>query len=105
MPLKSTEIKNISCPEGKVQVKVFCGNNLFLLVKASGSKLWRLRFRYAGKYQEMALGKYPSISLKNVRKLAEEARASLIQGINPMKEEKESAQKQHIKISYSEPLP
>lgn len=89
MPLKSTEIKNISCPEGKVQVKVFCGNNLFLLVKASGSKLWRLRFRYAGKYQEMALGKYPSISLKNARKLAEEARASLIQGINPMDERRE----------------
>lgn len=44
---------------------------------------------YAGKYQEMALGKYPSISLSEARKLAEEARASLIHGVNPMDERRE----------------
>tara|TARA_B110000902_G_C14222889_1_gene555869 strand:+ start:179 stop:316 length:138 start_codon:yes stop_codon:yes gene_type:complete len=37
----------------------------------------------------MALGKYPSISLSQARKLAEEARASLIHGINPMDERRE----------------
>ncbi len=89
MPLTVQGIKNVSCPEGKAQIKRSDGNNLFLLVKAGGSKLWRLRFRHAGKYQEMALGKYPSISLSEARKLAEEARASLIHGINPMDERRE----------------
>lgn len=89
MPLTVQEVKNISCPDGKSQIKRSDGNNLFLLVKSSGSKLWRLRFRHAGKYQEMALGKYPSISLSEARKLAEEARASLIHGINPMDERRE----------------
>ena len=84
MSLKVQEIKNISCPEGKSQIKRSDGNNLFLLIKNNGSKLWRLRYRHAGKYQEMALGKYPSVSLSEARRLAEEARASLIQGINPM---------------------
>jgi len=84
MSLTVQEIKNISCPDGKSQIKRSDGNNLFLLVKNSGAKLWRLRFRHAGKYQEMALGKYPSIPLSEARKLAEEARASLINGINPM---------------------
>ncbi len=83
------EVKNISCPDGKAQIKRSDGNNLFLLVKRTGSKLWRLRFRHAGKYQEMALGKYPSVSLSEARKLAEEARASLIHGINPMDERRE----------------
>ena len=39
--------------------------------------------------KKMALGKYPSISLSEARKLAEEARASLIHGINPMDERRE----------------
>ena len=89
MPLTVLEVKNISCPDDKSQIKKSDGNNLFLLVKKGGSKLWRLRFRHAGQYQEMALGKYPSISLSEARKLAEEARASLIHGINPMDERRE----------------
>ncbi|MDN3390710.1 tyrosine-type recombinase/integrase [Pseudoalteromonas sp. APC 3691] len=89
MPLTAQEVKNISCPEDKAQIKKSDGNNLFLLVKKNNSKLWRLRFRHAGKYQEMALGKYPSISLSEARRLAEEARASLINGINPMDERRE----------------
>lgn len=84
MALTVQEVKNISCPDDKSQIKKSDGNNLFLLVKNNGSKLWRLRFRHSGKYQEMALGKYPSTSLSEARKLAEEARASLINGINPM---------------------
>lgn len=89
MPLTAQEVKNISCPDDKAQIKKSDGNNLFLLVKNGGSKLWRLRFRHAGKYQEMALGKYPSVSLSEARKMAEEARASLIHGINPMDERRE----------------
>lgn len=84
MPLTVQEVKNITCPDGKLQVKKSDGNNLFLLVKNGGSKLWRFRFRHAGKYQEMALGKYPSVSLSDARRLAEDARASLVHGINPM---------------------
>ena len=96
MPLTIQEIKNLSCPNDKSQIKRSDGNNLFLLVKNGGSKLWRFRFRHAGKYQEMALGKYPSISLSEARKLAEEARASLIHGINPMDERRERKRTKEI---------
>jgi len=89
LSLTAQEVKNLTCPEDQSQVKRSDGNNLFLLIKSNGSKLWRLRFRHAGKYQEMALGKYPSISLSDARKLAEGARASLINGINPMDERRE----------------
>lgn len=86
MALTMQEVKNLSCPEDKAQIKKSDGNGLFLLVKNNGSKLWRFRFRYSSKYQEMAFGKYPSIPLREARKLAEEARALLIHGINPMDE-------------------
>jgi len=89
MSLTDLEIKTLSCPEDKTKIKKFDSNGLFILVKNNGSKLWRLRFKLSGKVHEMALGKYPSVPLREARKLAEEARASLIQGINPMDERRE----------------
>ncbi len=87
--LTAQQIKGIECPEGKKQIKKADGNGLFLLVKSNGSKLWRLRYKYAGKHQEMALGKYPTIPLSEARKMAEEARLLLVKGVNPMAQRKE----------------
>ena len=86
MPLTMQEVKNLTCPKDKSQIKKSDGNGLFLLVKNNGSKLWRFKFRYSSKYQEMAFGKYPSVPLSEARKLAGEARALLVHGINPMDE-------------------
>lgn len=94
MALSALEVKSLNCPEDKSQIKKSDGNGLFLLIKNSGSKLWRFRFKYAGKHQEMAFGKYPSISLAKARELADDARVLLAQGINPMdvrRERKRSA--------------
>lgn len=84
MSLTALEVKSITCPQNKKQIKRFDGNGLFLLIKSNGSKLWRMRFKLSGKHKEMALGQYPTIPLVDARKLAEEARVSLIQGINPL---------------------
>lgn len=87
--LTAQEVKSIGCPPDKNQIKKSDGKGLFLLVKNNNSKLWRLRYKYAGKHQEMALGGYPAISLSEARRMAEEARLSLIQGVNPMDERRE----------------
>lgn len=89
MALTAQEVKSISCPSDKAQIKKLDGNGLFLLVKSNGSKLWRFRYKYAGKHQEMALGKYPTIMLAEARKMAEEARILLVQGISPMEQRRE----------------
>ncbi len=89
MALTALEIKSISCPLDKKQIKKHDGNGLFLLIKNNNSKLWRLRYKYAGKHQEMALGKYPTISLHEARKMVEEARTLLAKGVNPMEQRKE----------------
>lgn len=90
MHLTALEVKSLSCPEGQTQKKISDGNGLFLLVKSSGSKLWRFRYRYAGKHQELALGKYPTISLGDARKMAVKARAMLVEGVNPAAVRRES---------------
>ncbi len=88
MALTALEIKAITCPEDKKQIKVFDGNGLFLLINAKGSKLWRMRYKYANKHQEIAFGKYPSVSLTEARKLTTEAKIQISQGVNPSEERK-----------------
>ncbi|WP_240530282.1 Arm DNA-binding domain-containing protein [Novosphingobium sp. PC22D] len=36
---------------------------LFLLVQPNGCKLWRMRFRYAGKEKLLSLGAYPGVGI------------------------------------------
>ena len=47
--------------------KLSDGGGLHLLVQPSGSKLWRLAYRFGGKQKTLALGVYPAISLADAR--------------------------------------
>ncbi|MEI8623441.1 tyrosine-type recombinase/integrase [Pseudoalteromonas sp. B137] len=86
--LNNEKIKALKCPEDKKQFKKFDSNGLYLLVNRTGSKLWRLKYKYGGKHKVMALGKYPTIPLKDARKKADKARLLLHDGIDPMAERK-----------------
>jgi hypothetical protein len=41
--------------------RVFDGAGLYLEVQPSGSKLWRLKYRFAGKEKRLALGAWPEV--------------------------------------------
>ena len=43
--------------------KLAHGFGMFLLIKPNGSRLWRLKYRFAGKEKLLALGSYPEVSL------------------------------------------
>ena len=45
-------------------------NNLYLEIKATGSKSWIFRYTRHGKRKEMGLGAYPAIGLKEAREVA-----------------------------------
>lgn len=69
-------------PKGK-QFALFDGGGLFLLVKPSGGKLWRLKYRFDGKDKRLALGAYPAITLEEARIRRDAARELLLQGFDP----------------------
>lgn len=52
-------------------------------IAVSGSKLWRYRYRFAGRPRKLALGPYPEVSLKEARQLRDEARSVLRDGADP----------------------
>jgi integrase len=81
MPLTQFAIVN-AAPKDK-PYKLADGGGLHLLVQPNGSKLWRLRYRFNGQENMLALGTFPSTSLANARTKREEARSLLASGMNP----------------------
>lgn len=75
------EIKNAKPKEKDYTINVDTG--LTLLVKTTGSKLWRYRYSFAGKRCMISIGKYPQISLKDAKQRQRDYQDMLEQGINP----------------------
>lgn len=61
---------------------------LYVEVHPSGSKLWRYKYRYAGKQKRLALGRYPDVGLAEARARRDEARKKVEAGIDPLLERK-----------------
>lgn len=68
--------------------KMADGEGLYLLVKATGGKLWRLAYRFNEKQKTLALGVYPKISLLAARRARDTAKQQLDDGLDPSKERK-----------------
>lgn len=79
--LKDTKIKALE-PREK-DYKVSDAGGLFLLVKPTGAKYWRQKYRFLGKEKLLAIGTYPAVSLKEARKVQEEAKELLRNGVDP----------------------
>jgi hypothetical protein len=56
-----------AAPRSNQSLQTFRFKGLFLLANSGGSKLWRLKYRFAGKEKLVSLGSYPEVSLKNAR--------------------------------------
>lgn len=63
--------------------KLTDGGSLYLLVKKTGGKYWRMNYRFAGKQATLALGVYPDVPLTTARKRRDEARQLLADGKDP----------------------
>ena len=99
MPLTDIICKNAK-PETKPK-KLSDGKGLYLEVMPSGSKYWRMKYRFNKKEKRLALGVYPEISLKEVREKRDEARKQLADGIDPSQLKKQKKLTQYISSENS----
>jgi integrase len=81
MPLNDVAIR--AAKPGPKPVKLSDEKGLFLLIAPSGGKLWRFKYRFAGKEKKLALGRYPDVPLKDARERCAEARKLIAAGIDP----------------------
>ena len=89
MPLNDTSVR--AAKPRTNQYKLYDDGGLFMIVKPSGGKLWRLKYRYNGKELQLSIGIYPAMGLKDARKRRDEAKRLLGDGIDPGLEKKRKA--------------
>lgn len=85
--MKSKPLTDAKCRNAKFDEaggnKLFDGGGLFLDLRPSGSKKWRLKYRFNGKENLLTFGDYPATSLADARSRRDEAKRLLGEGKNP----------------------
>lgn len=89
MPLTALSCKNAE-PSSK-SFKLSDEKGLYLEVMPTGSKYWRMKYRFFNKEKKLAFGVFPEVSLAEARANRDNARKLLAQGIDP------SAHKQELR--------
>jgi integrase len=94
MPLTDVRVRNAKPAEKPY--KLNDGHGLQLEVHPHGSKLWRLRFRLAGKENMFAIGSYPVVGLAEARTVRDAAKSLIRKGVNPAKQRKQERARQQV---------
>ena len=68
MKLTDVLVKNTKATNRRQTL--FDGGGLYLAIEPSGSRLWRMKYRFNGKEKLLSFGKYPDVSLKEARERA-----------------------------------
>lgn len=103
-PLTDTQIKNakVKIEDGKpIDSTLSDGNGLYLLIKANGARIWRFNYyRPISKVRALvSFGSYPEITLQQARKLRDEARELIKQGIDPQEYKAEQEERKQDELN------
>jgi integrase len=82
--LNDTRVRTVKPCERPI--KLSDSGGLYLLIQPHGSKLWRLAYRFGGKQKTLAIGVYPTITLKQAREKRDEAKRLLAANMDPSTE-------------------
>jgi len=91
-----------ACKTAKPRAKTYKlsdGNGMYLEVTPTGSRYWRLKYRFDGKEKRLAFGVYPEVSLAEARDKRDAARKLLAAGIDPSFARQEGKQNRILSAS------
>lgn len=81
MALTEIAIKNAKPRDKNYKLSDVLG--LYLLIRPSGSKMWRYDYVFRGKRKTFALGRYPEVTLHNARRERDRIKSMILEGIDP----------------------
>lgn len=81
MPLTDSAVRTAKPREKLYRLSDTLG--LSLEITPTSSKLWRFRYRFAGKPKMISLGAYPAVTLAKARELRDVARSHVAAGVDP----------------------
>lgn len=79
-----TDMKCRNAKPAEKDYKLSDSGRLYLFVRTSGSKLWRMNYVFDGKQKTLSIGTYPTVSLAEARAARDVAKEKLQQGLDPM---------------------
>jgi len=97
--LTETAIRNAK-PREK-SYKLGDGRGLYLLVEPNGSKLWRLKYRFAEKDRKLSFGRYPQVTLARARERQLEARRLIDGEVDPLEHKQQEKRATRLANSNS----
>jgi integrase len=68
--------------------KLADGGGLHVVVQPSGARLWRVKYRFAGKEKLLSFGPYPAVPLASARDKRDEVKKLLASGVDPSVQKK-----------------
>jgi hypothetical protein len=63
-------------------------DGLYLLVKTTGIRYWRMNYRFGGQQRTLSFGRWPEILLGDAREMLLEARRKIAKGLDPLEQAK-----------------
>ena len=97
-----TDVKIRGAKPAEKDYRLADSGGLYLLILATGSKLWRWNYRFAGKQKTMPLGKYPDVTLADARTAHQTARSELSKGNDPMAQRKADKDAAKAKVTQEQ---
>jgi integrase len=82
--LTDADCRNATCPPDKKRRRLTDGQGLYLEVTPNKAKRWFWKFYPDGKESRLALGSYPTVTLKKAREARDEAKKVRQTGTNPV---------------------
>ena len=70
-------------PDSSREKRLFDGGGLYLAIRPSGAKSWKLKYRWQGTEKKLTIGPYPIVSLRAARERRDEAKAQIAAGTDP----------------------
>ena len=87
-PLTNLKVRHLRA--GAKTQRIVDEAGLRIEVTPTGSRLWRFKYRYAGKEKLLSFGKYPEVTLAEARERRDQARRDLRDGNDPADRKKQA---------------
>lgn len=96
-----TDIQIRQAKPKEKQYRLAAGKGLYLLINPNGGKWWRVRYRLSRKQQELSVGIYPEVSLKEASQRRDDIRSQVAAGKDPGVERKIEKLNKHASADSS----
>ncbi|HET6525029.1 tyrosine-type recombinase/integrase [Sphingopyxis sp.] len=83
-----THIQISNAKPGEKAYKLADADALYLVVRPTGAKVWRMNYRHLDRQKTLYFGSWPEVGLSDARELRDAARKKIVAGVDPAAEKK-----------------